>query len=119
MLTGTELLEKVRQLKDSSKSDIVRACGYLSIKQDGSERLNFTAFYEALLDAKGVDLGQPKSPGRSLTYKAKLHSDGKVIIGSAYTKKMKLDPDTVFDIEVGRTKVILTAKSALAATAEV
>jgi len=118
MLTGTELLEKVRQLKDSSKSDIVRACGYLSIKQDGSERLNFTAFYEALLDAKGVELGQPKSPGRSLTYKAKLHSDGKVIIGSAYTKKM-LDPDTVFDIEVGRTKVILTAKSALAATAEV
>ena len=117
MLTGNELLEQVRQMKDCSKSEIVRTCGYVSQKVDGNERLNFTAFYEALLEAKGVELGQPKTPGRNLTYKAKLHSDGKVIVGSAYIKKMKLDPDTVFDIEVGRTKVILTAKSALDATA--
>lgn len=114
MLAGSQLLDKVRSLKDASKSDIVRACGFVSEKQDGTERLNFTAFYEALLEAKGVELGQPKSPGRSLTYKAKLQSDGKVIVGSAYLKKMNLDPDTVFDIEVGRTKVVLTAQSGTA-----
>ena len=56
MLTGSDLLTKVKDLGDVSKSDLVRACGYVSTKKDGSERLNFTAFYEALLDAKGVNL---------------------------------------------------------------
>ena len=56
MLTGSDLLTKVKDLGDVSKSDLVRACGYVSSKKDGSERLNFTAFYEALLDAKGVNL---------------------------------------------------------------
>jgi hypothetical protein len=33
------------------------ACGYVSTKKDGAERLNFTAFYEALLEAKSLSLG--------------------------------------------------------------
>ena len=57
MLTGAELLAKVKELGDVSKSDLVRSAGYVSTKKDGSERLNFTAFYEALLEAKGVSLG--------------------------------------------------------------
>ena len=57
MLTGAELLAKVKDLGDVSKSDLVRACGYVSDKKDGGDRLNFTAFYEALLEAKGVNLG--------------------------------------------------------------
>ena len=56
MLTGTDLLTKVKELGDVSKSDLVKECGYVSSKKDGGERLNFTAFYEALLDAKGVNL---------------------------------------------------------------
>ena len=52
MLTGNDLLAKVRELGDAGKSEIVRECGYVSTKKDGGERLNFTAFYEALLDAK-------------------------------------------------------------------
>ena len=57
MLIGSELLAKVKELGDVGKSEIVRSCGYVSNKKDGGERLNFTAFYEALLEAKGVDLG--------------------------------------------------------------
>ncbi len=53
-LTGKELLEKVESLGDVSKSDLVRECGYVGTKKDGGERLYFTAFYEALLEAKGV-----------------------------------------------------------------
>ena len=45
MLTGPELLAKVKELGDVSKSELVRECCYLSTKKDGSERLNFTAFY--------------------------------------------------------------------------
>ena len=52
MLTGGGLLNKVKEMGDVSKSDLVRACGYVSSKKDGGDRLNFTAFYEALLEAK-------------------------------------------------------------------
>jgi hypothetical protein len=46
-------LPKSKELGDVSKSELVRSCGYASSKKDGTERLNFTAFYEALLEAKG------------------------------------------------------------------
>ena len=57
MLTGVELLAKVKEMGDASKTDLATACGYVSHKKDGSDRVNFTAFYEALLNAKGIDLG--------------------------------------------------------------
>ncbi len=71
MLTGKELLEKVKSLGDVSKSDLVRECGYVSTKKDGKERLNFTAFYEALLEAKKDDLGlqSPTKLGEPFTTK--------------------------------------------------
>ncbi len=54
-LVGGELLAKIKELGDVGKSDLVRACGYFSQRPDGSERLNFTDFYEALLEAKGIE----------------------------------------------------------------
>ena len=63
MLTGSELLAKVKELGDVSKSELVRSCGYVSAKKDGAERLNFTAFYEALLEAKGLSLGDGGGKG--------------------------------------------------------
>ena len=64
MLTGPELLTKVKEMGEASKSDLVRSCGYVSTKKDGGERLNFTAFYEALLEAKGVSSHRPPTaPG--------------------------------------------------------
>ena len=48
-------------------------CQLVSTKKDGSERLNFTAFHEALLEANGVSLGNghgsdPGKRGRALSY---------------------------------------------------
>jgi hypothetical protein len=83
MLTGSELLAKVKELGDVSKSVLVRECGYLSTKKDGTERLNFTAFYEALLGAKGVALTPEKKAGRKLSNKAKVlqrQPDGRVCL---------------------------------------
>jgi hypothetical protein len=57
MLTDADLLAKGKELGDASKSDLVRSCGTISTTKDGSERLNFTAFYEALRKAKGMNLG--------------------------------------------------------------
>ena len=76
MLTGAELLTKVKERGDVSKSDLVRSAGYVSTKKDGTERLNFTAFYEVLLEAKGVSFGDGGGsggkgrPGRSLRWPA-------------------------------------------------
>ena len=36
MLTGSDLLNKVKELGDVSKSDLVRACGYVTNKKDTS-----------------------------------------------------------------------------------
>jgi len=60
-LIGGELLAKIKELGDVGKSDLVRACGYFSQRPDGAERLNFTDFYEALLEAKGIETSSSNS----------------------------------------------------------
>lgn len=110
MLTGTDLLNKVKELGDVGKSDLVRACGYVSTKKDGSERLNFTAFYEALLSAKGVDFGSsPASAkgGRKLSYSTKVQFNGNLMVGRAYTAQLGLEPGDEFEIKLGRKQIRL------------
>jgi hypothetical protein len=111
MLTGAELLAKVRELGDASKSELVRSCGYVSTKKDGSERLNFTAFYEALLEAKGLSLGgdgKGKGPGgRSLSYIATVQGNGNLLVGKAYTAQLGLNPGEEFEIKLGKKQIRL------------
>ena len=111
MLTGPELLAKVKELTGSAtKSELVRECGYTSINKDGSERLNFTAFYDALLEAKGVELGaKAASKGRKLTYRTKVQFNGKLQIGEGYIREMGFEPGAEFDLKVGHNSITLTA----------
>ena len=110
-LTGSELLAKVKELGDVSKSDLVRAAGYVSSKKDGSERLNFTAFYEALLEAKGVSLGEGGKGrgkgGRTLSYVATVQGNGNLLVGKAYTALLGLEPGDEFEIKLGRKQIKL------------
>ena len=111
MLTGSDLLAKVKELGDVSKSDLVRSCGYVSSKKDGSERLNFTAFYEALLEAKGLSLGANGGAGgkggRKLTYVATVQGNGNLLVGKAYTALLGLHPGDEFEIKLGRKQIKL------------
>ena len=111
MLTGSELLAKVKEMGDVSKSDLVRACGYVSSKKDGSERLNFAAFYEALLVAKGLSLGSEGSArgrgGRKLSYAATMQGNGNLLVGKAYTAMLDLKPGDEFEIKIGRKQIKL------------
>ena len=107
MLTGAELLSKVKELGDVSKSDLVRGCGYVSAKKDGTERLNFTAFYEALLEAKGIEVGASKKAGRKLSYTAKVQFNGNLMVGKAYTAMLNLKPGDEFEIKLGRKQIKL------------
>ena len=112
MLTGAELLAKVKDLGDVSKTDLATACGYVSQKKDGSDRVNFTAFYEALLNAKGIDLGSGGSAGigkggRKLSYTAKVQGNGNLLVGKAYTAMLDLQPGDEFEIKLGRKAIRL------------
>ena len=111
MLSGTYLLAKVKEIGDVSKSELVRSCGYVSSKKDGGERLNFTAFYEALLEAKGVNLadggtGKGK-PGRCLSYTAKVLFNGNLMVGKAYTAQLGLEPGDAFEIKLAKKQIQL------------
>jgi hypothetical protein len=113
MLTGSELLAKIKELGDVSKSDLVRSAGYVSTKKDGTERLNFTAFYEALLEAKGVNFGDgggsggKRRPGRSLSFNTKVQFNGNLLVGKAYTAQLGLQPGDEFEIKLGRKQIKL------------
>jgi hypothetical protein len=108
MLKGAELLAKVRELEGSNKSQMARGCGYVTAKADGSEQVNFTAFYEALLDAKGLTVGGAAKRGRGLPYKAKVQFNGKLQIGEGYMQQMGAEPGDEFEIKVGRKQIVLT-----------
>ena len=111
MLTGSELLTKVKDLGDVSKTDLATACGYVSKKKDGSDRVNFTAFYEALLNAKGIDLGGGNAGvgkgGRKLSYVATVQGNGNLLIGKAYTAMLDLPVGDEFTIKLGKKAIRL------------
>ena len=111
MLTGTELLTKVKELGDVSKTDLATQCGYVSKKKDGSDRVNFTAFYEALLGAKGIELGGGGAAigkgGRKLSYVATVQGNGNLLVGKAYTAMLGLEPGAEFEIKLGKKAIRL------------
>ena len=52
MLSGNQLINTVQSLPEADIKEVVKTCGYISTRKDGTEKLNFTDFYMALLTAK-------------------------------------------------------------------
>lgn len=116
-LTGSDLLEKVKDLGNLSKEKKARACGYYTVTKNGVERVNMMKFLNALIDAEGIELdssanGQGRG-GRSASYKISVQSNGNLLIGSAYTTKMGLAPGDEFEITLGRKHIHLKQVGAL------
>ena len=110
-LTGTALVDKVKELGDLSKEEKARACGYYTQTKTGIERVNMMKFLNALIDAEGIELdsnaeGQGRG-GRSASYKISVQSNGNLLIGSAYTKQMGLKSGDEFEITLGRKHIHL------------
>ncbi|WP_346294318.1 AbrB family transcriptional regulator [Sphaerothrix gracilis] len=101
-LTGKALLQKAQELSHLSRREIAQACGYTSQTKSNRVRVSLESFYEALLVAKGLNLG-PKSDGRGreATYRLTVHQNGQIVIGSAYTQELKLKPGDEFDLKLG------------------
>ena len=110
MLVGKELLDKARSLSNRPEDEIARGCGYVG----PSGRVLRKGFYKALVEAKGYKLrsanGRPggrSSRGRSAEFRTRVHGNGNLLIGHAYTKRLGLEPGQEFRIEIHReTKAI-------------
>ena len=105
MLVGKELLDKARSLSNRPEDEIARGCGYVG----PSGRVLRKSFYRALVEAKGYKLRSStgravgrSSRGRQAEFKTKVHGNGNLLIGHAYTKKLGLEPGQEFRIEVHR-----------------
>jgi len=109
MLTGDDLLAKVRELGNVKKSELTRACGYISTQKNGKERLNYTAFYEAIIEAKNNDRknkrwSNPEDTSKYLNISKKtlykLRSKGFLTEGKCWTRKTPSpNSHVIYDIE--------------------
>lgn len=112
-LTGDELIAKVNQLEHATREEKAKACGYYKVSKDGTERINVMAFLNAVLDAKGMDLdakgkSNGKLRGHSPGYRISVQTNGNLLVGSAYAKRMNLQPGDEFEISLGRKHIHLS-----------
>ena len=110
-LVGTILIDKVKELGNLSKEEKAKKCGYYTVTKNGVERVNMMKFLNALIDAEGIELdstsnGQGRG-GRSASYRISVQSNGNLLIGSAYTKKMGLKQGDEIEITLGRKHIHL------------
>jgi hypothetical protein len=120
MLEGKALLDKARSLSNRPEDQIARACGYVG----PSGRLLKKSFYRALILAKGYKLpegasgsgvrggvrsggrtagagmGTGHGKGRQAEFRTRVHGNGNLLIGQAYTRLMGLEPGQEFRIEL-------------------
>ncbi len=102
-LTGKALLQKVKELSNVPRREAAKRCGYYTVK-GGETRVNLTDFYDALLSAKGLALdpeSQKDGRGREPAFRVKVHKNGQIVIGAAYTASMGLKPGDEFVIKLG------------------
>ena len=112
MLVGKELLEKSKLLSNKSEDEIARGCGYVG----PSGRVLRKSFYRALIEAKGYKLsnsgagraGNRSSRGRQAEFKTKVHGNGNLLIGHAYTKKLGLEPGQEYKIDTKKDSKIIS-----------
>ena len=112
MLVGKELLEKSKLLSNKSEDEIARGCGYVG----PSGRVLRKSFYRALIEAKGYKLGNSgagrtgnrSSRGRRAEFKTKVHGNGNLLIGHAYTKKLGLEPGQEYKIDLKKDSKIIS-----------
>ena len=112
MLVRKELLAKSKLLSKKSEDEIARGCGYVG----PSGRVLRKSFYRALIEAKGFKIGNSgngkpgnrSSRGRQAEFKTKVHGNGNLLIGHAYTKKLGLVPGQEYKIDLKKDSKIIS-----------
>ncbi|MGR3278950.1 AbrB family transcriptional regulator [Acaryochloris marina NIES-2412] len=112
-LIGQALLTKVKTLKDLTRQEKAKVCGYYKVSKNGTASISVMAFLNAVLDAEGMNLDAKVDSKKKLgkhtpTYRIRVQSNGILLIGNAYTKKMELQPEDEFELALGRKHIHLT-----------
>ncbi len=108
MLTGEALLERVNAQRRVSNA-LIAECGYV-VQRGGKEVSNRNAFYQALLEAKGVPLGdgEPKrGRGAKASYRTRVHFNGNLMVLSCYVEQLGAKPGDQFEIKIGNGQIRL------------
>ena len=104
-------LQNSKKLKGLAiQNNVVRVVTFLQ-KKNGEPRLNYTAYYKALLEAKGMKMGGNSvvgKGGRKLSYVATVQGNGNLLIGKAYTALLDLKPGDEYKIKLTKKQIRLT-----------
>lgn len=102
-LVGQALIDRARDLSDHAPEDIARACGYVG----PGGRVLRKAFLRALVEARGLSPSRAAaavaggaSRGRQAEYRTRVHGNGNLLIGQAYTRRLGLAPGQECRIEL-------------------
>jgi hypothetical protein len=100
-LVGKALLDRARSLSNRSEDEIARGCGYVG----PSGRVLKKSFYRALVEAKGYATPANVPPGagakgRQAEFRTRVHGNGSLMIGHAYTRRLGLLPGDELRIEL-------------------
>ena len=107
-LTGSELLSKIHELGDAPRDQVAIACGYANDKGKPA----YTAFYEALMQAKGVSLApastaKAKGRGKAPSYEVTVNKQGVAPVGGAYTSLLGWSNGDKLRISVDGSRITL------------
>lgn len=92
-LTGTELINLVQSCgANVPRDELIKLAGYTKVDKNGTTRLMYAAFMEAVLEAQGTKLGTTPSAapgergkmGHPLSYVTRIHFNGNIMVGKAY-----------------------------------
>ena len=101
-LTGKELLAKVQTLNGSSKAAQAHACGYVRVvsrgENEGDEVTDVHGFLSAVVEAHGISFGNGVR-GFKANGTLKVNSNGQVLVGPAYLKKLGIEPGSTVSVE--------------------
>lgn len=117
MLTGAELLAKVRDLGQAPRDQIAIACGYT--RKDGKPA--FTAFFEALNAAHGLVLPPVASKakkGKPLAWNVAVSKTGVIPVSAGYSTLLGLEPGDRVDIAHDAATGTLSLRKAAVSTAD-
>lgn len=110
-LTGKALLSKLEQLKNLSREEQAKACGYTISLDSGGERAAKLAFLDQLAIANGYSSSKSISESSSggLSYFVKVQASGLVSIPRVAIEQLRLEPGEKVEIKYFRNRLILSA----------
>lgn len=114
MLTGKELLAYAEEHEELNQTQLARGAGYVRTTKSGKEQVLVKAFYQALLQAKGLNVRVGKAPGKSARFSTTVHRSGVILVGRIYSERFGLEPGNELDIVLEDDCIKLVPKLATA-----